>query len=59
MRQGEIGDRFFMMQSGEVCVVDEGTADGKPARVLCILYEGHHFGEFWCDRRCCGWLVGT
>ena len=45
VRQGETGDRFFIIQSGEVKVVDEPPT-GKP-RVLCVLYEGHHFGEFW------------
>lgn len=44
VKQGESGDKFFIIQTGEVCVVDEGQE--KP-RVLCILYDGHHFGEYW------------
>ena len=47
VRQGQLGDRFFIVTNGEVCVVDEGK-DGSSSRVLCVLYDGHHFGEFWC-----------
>jgi hypothetical protein len=52
VRQGEIGDKFFIIESGEVEVVDE-PPEGK-RRVLCMLCEGCHFGEYGCggDSRC-------
>jgi CRP-like cAMP-binding protein len=38
IRQGESGDRFYVIDSGEFRVI----ADGRPVR---ILHEGDHFGE--------------
>ena len=42
-RQGEEGDRFFMITRGGVEVVDE--SDPSEERVLVRLEEGHCFGE--------------
>ncbi len=36
-----MGDRFFIIVSGEVIVFDE-----KKQMKLCSLYAGSHFGEF-------------
>jgi CRP-like cAMP-binding protein len=41
VRQDDMGDRFFIIVSGEVIVFDE-----KKQMKLCSLYAGSHFGEF-------------
>jgi hypothetical protein len=48
VRQGELGDTFHIIQTGEVKVVEEFPALGsaKARGQLCMLYEGHHFGEY-------------
>ena len=45
VRQGEEGDRFFILVSGTVSV-EETPKDGGPNRVLSKLHPGHHFGEY-------------
>jgi CRP-like cAMP-binding protein len=42
MRQGETGDKFFVITKGEVEIIEE--IDGSE-RVLTHLYEGAYFGE--------------
>ena len=45
VRQGEVGDRFYIIEAGEVTVEEQRSADDEP-RVLTRLYPGAHFGEF-------------
>ena len=45
VRQGEEGDRFFIIEAGEVTVEEQRGADDEP-RVLTRLYPGNHFGEY-------------
>jgi CRP-like cAMP-binding protein len=46
VKQGDVGDKFFMIEAGEVCVIDE-SAGASMGKVLCVLSDGHHFGEYW------------
>lgn len=43
IRQGEIGDRFYIIESGEVEVLRQD--DDAPERRLCTLGKGQSFGE--------------
>jgi NADH dehydrogenase len=43
VRQGELGDRFFIIESGEVEVVHRGDDDVE--RRLCVQSAGESFGE--------------
>jgi len=45
VRQGEIGDRCFIILSGEVTVEELKTGGDEPT-VLTRLYAGQHFGEY-------------
>lgn len=45
VRQGDMGDRFFIVVSGTVKVTENGK-DGAEDRVLTRLYKGAHFGEY-------------
>jgi CRP-like cAMP-binding protein len=45
VRQGEEGDRFYIIEAGEVTVEEQRTPDDEP-RVLTRLYPGNHFGEY-------------
>eukprot|EP01138_Halocafeteria_seosinensis_P009829 gb/GECG01010040.1/.p1 GENE.gb/GECG01010040.1/~~gb/GECG01010040.1/.p1 ORF type:complete len:1693 (+),score=310.03 gb/GECG01010040.1/:1-5079(+) len=46
VKQGEIGQSFFIIESGEVTVEEDRKKDGSKRNVLSRLYPGHHFGEF-------------
>jgi CRP-like cAMP-binding protein len=45
VRQGDIGDRFFIIESGEVSI-EELKAGQDERTVLTTLYAGGHFGEY-------------
>jgi len=45
VRQGEIGDRFYVIVSGRVAVVREEEGGGGSARPIAELGPGEHFGE--------------
>ncbi len=49
VKQGDIGNKFYIIQTGEVVVVEEEALvpGKKPRGKLLTLYEGLHFGEFW------------
>jgi serine/threonine protein kinase/serine/threonine protein phosphatase PrpC len=44
VRQGEMGDAFFIIETGSV-TIEEQKAEEEEPRVLARLYPGHHFGE--------------
>lgn len=43
IRQGEIGEEFFIVREGSVKIVDESP--GKEPKVIVTLWEGDFFGE--------------
>jgi CRP-like cAMP-binding protein len=46
MKQGDIGDKFYIITDGAADVIDETIVNHKKQRnVLTRLYEGHFFGE--------------
>eukprot|EP01041_Mallomonas_annulata_P004675 gene4673-9267_t len=47
VRQGDVGDKFYMITEGAVDVVEERVSEsgGRTMEVLVRLYEGHFFGE--------------
>jgi CRP-like cAMP-binding protein len=45
VKQGEDANAFFVLQSGEVSVME--ADDSGAQQLACRLYEGHHFGQYW------------
>ncbi len=44
-RQGDVGDRVYIVKEGEVEVVREPEEPGKPETIIARLGEGEYFGE--------------
>lgn len=44
-RQGDIGDRVYVVRDGEVEVVREPEEPGKPETIIARLGKGEYFGE--------------
>jgi CRP-like cAMP-binding protein len=48
VKQGDEADAFYVIQSGEVAVTELDDEElGTGSHVLCRLYEGHFFGQYW------------
>jgi len=45
VRQGDNGDAFYIITSGEVAVTKNGEGEGCEESIITHLYEGHFFGE--------------